>query len=108
MSVALPPPIAAYFAADMKADVDALARCFGENGLVHDENQTYEGQAAIKQWNEAARSKYHYTVQPIEVREVDGNFVVTGKVSGDFPGSPTNLKHVFTLEGSKIKSLSIR
>jgi hypothetical protein len=88
MSVALPPPIAAYFAAEMKADSDALARCFAEDGLVRDESQTYEGRAAIKQWNEAARDKYHHSVEPTDVSQADGEIVVIGKVLGIFPAAP--------------------
>jgi hypothetical protein len=34
--------------------------------------------------------------------------VVTGKVSGTFPGSPINLEHIFEIEGGRIVSLEIR
>jgi hypothetical protein len=37
----------------------------------------------------------------------DGKTVVTAKVSGNFPGSPLNLDHVFELHGDKIASLEI-
>jgi hypothetical protein len=30
------------------------------------------------------------------------------EVSGDFPGSPVNLEHIFRLDGDKIASLEIR
>lgn len=36
MSIALPKPVAAYFAAEKKADADALARCFVEDGVARD------------------------------------------------------------------------
>jgi hypothetical protein len=32
---------------------------------------------------------------------------ITGKVSGNFPGSPINLDHVFQLENDRIVSLKI-
>ena len=51
MSVALPTPVAAYFAAEKGADADALARCFVEDGVVRDEGGSFKGVAAIKQWN---------------------------------------------------------
>jgi hypothetical protein len=37
MSLALPRPVAAYFAAEKAADADALAQCFVEEGIVRDE-----------------------------------------------------------------------
>jgi hypothetical protein len=33
---------------------------------------------------------------------------VTGKVSGDFPGSPINLEHIFEIVDGLIVSLEIR
>jgi len=38
----------------------------------------------------------------------DGKVVVTGKVSGNFPGSPISLQHIFEIEGDRIVSLEIR
>jgi len=38
----------------------------------------------------------------------DGKVVVTGRVSGNFPGSPITLDHIFEIEGGKIVSLEIR
>ena len=108
MPIALPEPVAAYFAAEKAADADALARCFVEEGVVRDEGGTFQGVAAITQWNAAAREKYHHTVEPISAVARDGQIVVTGKVSGNFPGSPVNLEHVFRLDGDKIALLEIR
>jgi hypothetical protein len=34
--------------------------------------------------------------------------VVTAKVSGNFPGSPIKLEHLFEIEGGRIVSLEIR
>ena len=49
MSLELPKPIAAYFAAD-RGDSEAVARCFTDNAVVKDEGRTYDGLAAIKKW----------------------------------------------------------
>ena len=40
--------------------------------------------------------------------ERDGKVIVTGKVSGNFPGSPMKLDHVFKIDGDRIVSLEIR
>ena len=107
MSLVLPKPIAAYFAAENSDDTEALLQCFAEHAVVRDEGRTIEGLAAIKQWHVEAKKKYHHTVQPIDAVERDGKTVVIGKVSGNFPNSPVTLEHIFGLEGEKIASLEI-
>ena len=107
MSINLPEPIAAYFAAEKAEDARALARCFATDGVVHDEGGTFTGTAAIERWNANARAKYHHIVEPLSATERDGAFVVIGKVTGDFPGSPVDLEHAFRLKGDKIALLKI-
>jgi ketosteroid isomerase-like protein len=108
MSVALSGPVAEYFDAEKAADAQALARCFTDDGVVRDEGGAFKGQAAIERWNADAREKYHHTVEPVSVVTRSGEIVVTGKVSGNFPGSPVNLEHTFRVHGDKIASLEIR
>ncbi|HZX70353.1 MAG TPA: nuclear transport factor 2 family protein [Rhodanobacter sp.] len=106
MSLDLPTPIAAYFAAD-KGDGDAVAGCFAEQAVVKDEGHTYNGRAAIRQWKADASAKYNYTSEPVDVEHKDGKTVVTRHLVGDFPGSPVNLRYFFVIEGDKIASLEI-
>ena len=107
MSIDLPKPIAAYFAAENAGDAGALARCFASDGVVHDEGGSFTGRAAIKQWSAAARAKYRHTVEPLGATKRNGATVVIGRVSGRFPGSPVELQHVFRLDGEEIASLEI-
>jgi ketosteroid isomerase-like protein len=106
--ITLPEPIARYFAADAAADASALAQCFLDDGVVTDEGGTFRGAAEIRLWNEGAKEKYRYTVEPVSVGDLDGTLVVVGKVAGAFPGSPVNLEHVFSVVEGKIASLEIR
>jgi len=108
MSIDLPKPVAAYFAAESAGDAGALARCFTSDGVVHDEGGSFTGRAAIEGWNSTARAKYHHTVEPLGATTRDGATVVIGRVSGQFPGSPVELQHVFRLDGEEIASLEIR
>ncbi len=108
MPLDLPVPIAEYFAAEEARNALALAQCFVDDGVVNDEGGTYSGLTAIRDWNAAAREKYHYTVIPLGVVDRDGTTVVAGQISGDFPGSPVTLDHIFRLKGNKIASLEIR
>lgn len=102
----LPEPIAAYFDAD-KRDAEAVARCFTKQAVVKDEGQTHTGVAAIKAWKTAASTKYTYTSEPLAVEQKDGGYVVTSRLTGNFPGSPVNLQFAFRLERGKIASLQI-
>jgi hypothetical protein len=107
MSLDLPSPVAAYFAADNR-DGEAIAQCFSERGVVKDEGRKHEGRVAIARWKANASAKYNYTSEPFAVEECDGKIVVTAHVVGDFPGSPIDLRYFFGLDGDKIASLEIR
>ena len=106
MSLNLPTPIAAYFAAET-SDGEAVARCFIENAAVKDEGHTYSGLAAIKRWKAETSRKYTYTSEPIASEERDGKTVVTSRLTGTFPGSPVELRFFFKLDGDRIASLEI-
>jgi hypothetical protein len=103
----LPEPIAAYLDAD-KRDGEAVARCFTNQGLLVDEGQTYCGPTAIKAWKTAASAKYSYSSEPLAVEQKDGRYIVTSRLTGNFPGSPVNLRFSFQLERGKIASLEIK
>ena len=106
MQLDLPEPIAAYFIAD-KEDGEAVSQRFTENAVVKDEGHTYHGRAAIKQWMADASAKYQYTIEPFACERKDVKIVVTSRLTGNFPGSPVNLRFSFRLEGDKIESLEI-
>ena len=102
----LPPPIAAYFAADT-SDANAVARCFSESAVVIDERREHRGRPAITRWKAEATAKYHYTSEPLAVEVSGPDVTVTARVTGDFPGSPVELRYRFTLEGATIARLEI-
>lgn len=102
----LPGPIAAYFDTDVHAG-ESIANCFTEQAVVKDEGRTYSGQAAIRAWKLDASTKYTYTSEPLHLEEEDGGYVVTSRVTGNFPGSPVGLRYAFRLERGKIAFLEI-
>jgi len=106
MTLNLPKPIAAFFTAD-KADGEAISQCFTENAVVKDEGHTYGGRAAIKKWKTDASAKYQYTSEPFACEQKDGMTIVTSRLTGNFPGSPVNLRFFFKLDGDRIASLEI-
>ena len=105
-SLDLPRPIANYFAADGDG-AETLSQCFTEDAVVKDEGQTYSGRAEIKEWKAHASEKYQYTTEPLTLDQEDRKAVVTSRLTGNFPGSPVNLRFFFELDGEKIKSLEI-
>lgn len=102
----LPEPLAAYFDADQRGG-KAVARCFTSNGRVVDEGQTHVGLAAIEAWKSAASGKYSYTAEPFALARENRTYIVTSRVTGDFPSSPVDLRYAFTLERGKISTLEI-
>jgi hypothetical protein len=103
----LPEAIASYIAGANARDIDAVAACFTQDAVVRDEGQDRRGISAIREWKEETTTKYRPTVEVTDVTVRDGMIVVTGKVSGTFPGSPVELRYGFTLKDGKIARLEI-
>lgn len=106
MPITLPQPIAAYFAAD-RAKSASVADCFTENAIVKDEGKTHVGREAIRQWKMQASSQYSYVSQPVALEKDGERSIVTSRVTGNFPGSPVDLRYKFLLENDKISHLEI-
>lgn len=107
MSVVLPTPIAAYFAAD-QADGASVAPCFTDDAVVRDEGRTYTGRAAIAGWKADTSNKYTYSSTPVALDGAGGKTIVTCHLVGDFPGSPIDLRYAFDLADDKIAALEIK
>jgi ketosteroid isomerase-like protein len=105
-AVFLPPPIAAYFAAD-SIDADSVAQCFTDDAVVVDEQRQHRGRAAITQWKAQATAKYHYTSEPLTVEVSGSTAIVSARLTGDFPGSPVELQYRFTVADGMIARLEI-
>jgi len=106
MTLDLPEPIAAYFAAD-KRDGESVARCFTKDAVVKDEGNTYTGQEEIRRWRTEVTTKYTYTSEPFDIEDANGLTLVKSHLVGDFPGSPVDLRFFFRLERGKISLLEI-
>jgi len=106
MPLSLPKPIADYFAADA-TDGTAVAKCFTADAVVIDEKQTYRGREAIARWKTEASAKYDYVSEPVAIDDRDDRIIVTAHLTGNFPGSPVDLRYAFTLSGDAIARLEI-
>jgi hypothetical protein len=102
----LPPVIAAFFNAHNTGETADFNRLFTADALVTDEGHEYQG-AAIKTWIDTAIAKYTPVADVTELAEVGGQTIATAQVSGNFPGSPAQIRYRFTLRDDKIAALAI-
>ncbi|MCR5858857.1 nuclear transport factor 2 family protein [Mesorhizobium sp. J428] len=108
MTVKLPESIEAYFAAEHDGSPDELAAVFTEKAIVKDAGESLVGHEAIRQWKVDYTQKYgHVTTEPFFVTTENGKTQVTAHVTGNFPGSPVDLRYFFVLAGDKIAELEI-
>jgi hypothetical protein len=108
MSIQLPAPVERYVQIANSGTAEAASECFAADATVHDEGQTYEGVAAIRNWMAATKKKYGHTVAPLEFAERGGRSVLEARLTGNFPGSPITVNFSFVLTDGKIRSLEIR
>jgi ketosteroid isomerase-like protein len=107
MSDELPGPVAAYFEANKRFDLDAMLAPFAPDAVVVDEKRTYRGHDAIRAWIEEATLGARAVAIPRQVEGDGADRVVTAEVSGSFPGSPVTLGFRFGLTGDRIARLEI-
>ena len=107
MSIQLPPPIARYVQLENAGETETLSACFAPHAVVRDERHTSEGLAAITAWKAETTRKYPHIITPLDVAQQQGKTVLKARLTGDFPGSPVELRYPFSLEGDKIARLEI-
>jgi hypothetical protein len=100
--------ITAYINASNARNTEALIGCFHADGIVTDEGHTYCGIDEIRQWLAKTQAAFDFTIRALDATDREGETIVTCQVTGSFPGSPVQLRHFFSLDGDKIKSLTIR
>ena len=103
----LKPTIATYFNASNRDELAQLASCFAADAVVVDENHTYRGSNEIRDWINKTHEHFVFKAEPTAVEERSGEFLVTGLIAGNFPGSPVELHYNFRLIDDRIASLTI-
>ena len=107
MKTELPAPIAGFFQAHNSGKTDNFLDLFTTDAVVADEAHEYRCDA-IKEWIDGAIANYHPLHGEVTSLMPSGSqTVATTQVSGTFPGSPVQLRYVFTLRDDKIAALSI-
>jgi hypothetical protein len=85
----------------------ALDEVFTSDAVVHDDGHTYIGIDAIAAWTNEVAAAFTFTRTVISVIAQPNAAIVAVLVKGDFPGSPVELHHHFSLTGDRISALTI-
>jgi SnoaL-like protein len=108
MSTEMPEPVSRYFEHDARRDIDAIVALFADDATVTDEAETRHGIAEIRTWQLGPASTYTYRT---ELRDTDqlgsDRYLVTGRLTGNFPGGTAELTWDFTIAGNEISRLVI-
>ncbi|HET9368570.1 MAG TPA: nuclear transport factor 2 family protein [Candidatus Udaeobacter sp.] len=107
MKVGLPRVIKEYIDASNAHDAKAIASCFSDDALVHDEGKDFRGRKMIEDWAGQTIERYNFQFKPLRIKSDAAKVAVSIEVSGTFPGSPVSPDYRFTIEGDKIVSLAI-
>ena len=104
----LPNTIRDYLAAHEARDTGAAVRAFAPTAVVVDEGRTFRGTEQILDFLGKAGTQFNYTTELIGAgRTDDTRWVVTNRLTGDFPGGVVDLDYRFTMTGDRIAELVI-
>ena len=80
---------------------------FTADAVVIDEKKTYTGRDAIAGWKYEASEKYNYVAELVAIDDQGDRVIVTAHLTGNFPGSPVDLRYAYMLSGDAIARLEI-
>ena len=99
--------VAKYLTTPKEQLSDALDEVFASDAVVHDDGHTHIGIDAIAAWTNEVAAAFTFTRTVINVIVQPNAAIVAVLVKGDFPGSPVELHHHFSLTGDRIAALTI-
>jgi hypothetical protein len=103
----LPDVVRRYLELDPQ-DVDGFVSLFSDDATVVDEGKTYQGLGEIRAWRTGPAIKYTYTTEVLDRKdEGAGRYLVTARLTGNFPGGTVDLRCDFTLTSDLISGLVI-
>ena len=103
----VPDVVRRYFELDPH-DVDGFVSLFGDDATVVDEGKTYRGLGEIRAWRTGPAIKYTYATEVLDCEdEGAGRYLVTARLTGNFPGGTVDLRCDFTITSDRIGRLVI-
>jgi hypothetical protein len=104
----IPDVVRRYFVLDADREIESIVALFTDDATVVDEGETRHGTTAIHAWQTGPASRYTYTTDVLGTAPLTPDrFVVTGRLTGNFPGRTAELKWTFTVAGDRISHLVI-
>ena len=104
----VPDVIRRYFVLDAEREIESIVALFSDDATVVDEGETRHGTTALRAWQTGPASHYRYTTDVLGTGVLTPDrFVVTGRLTGNFPGGTAELKWTFTVAGDRISQLVI-
>jgi hypothetical protein len=108
MSTPVPSVVSRYFEFDADRDIDSIVNLFTDEATVVDEGEERHGITEIRVWQTGPASKYTYTTEVTDTKALGQNrYLVTGRLTGNFPGGTADLKWDFTIADERITRLVI-
>ncbi|MET0187791.1 MAG: nuclear transport factor 2 family protein [Pseudonocardia sediminis] len=102
-----PTVVETYLSTPKEAAAPLVGELFTADAVVHDEGRTHVGADAIRAWTTGVASAFTFTRTVTEVLRRGDAVVASVHLDGDFPGSPVDLHHHFTVSGGRIAALTI-
>ena len=104
----LPRVISDYQAAHDRRDTPTALAQFADDAVVTDDGHTYTGTDEIDAFIRTAASEYTFTRTLLDAAEIAaGEWNLTNRLEGDFPGGTVDLSYRFRLAGDRIARLDI-
>jgi SnoaL-like domain len=103
----LPPAVSAYLSTPKDQTGGILGQLFTADAVVHDEGRTHIGLDAIRSWNSGVSAAFTFTRAIVSAALPRNAAIVRVRLDGNFPGSPVELHHHFSLASGKITALTI-
>ncbi len=106
-STSLPEPIARYVDFANRFDAAGAASCFAPDAVVRDEQREYVGLPAIEAWVRHTSEAYRPQVEVTRFAADGEHVTMSGRVEGNFPGSPADLEYRVLLRHGRIAALTV-
>ena len=104
----IPAVIRTYFEAAERRDTEGVVATMAPGVEVVDDGHTWTGHEGVRAWKREVTSAFDYTTELTGARETGpASYVVTGHVTGSFPGGEVDLDYAFTLADGLIARLVI-
>jgi hypothetical protein len=108
MLTATPDVITRYFNVTAERNTDTIVALFADDATVVDEATTRRGKDEIRAWRNGPATAYTYTTELFSTQPIAPNrYLITGRLTGNFPGGVADLKWDFTIADDRITRLVI-